>query len=131
MVLMLQFLVNIWLGDEAITVNYTTALIFAFYGSMYIFNIVLTTVANGMGDLKTQIIFYGASAVLKIPLLFALSKIVEAWSVVMLYNAIALCVFCVFQLIWVERKLKRLSDEEDFQKQISDNQISDNQTLEN
>jgi len=108
MVLVLQFVVDIWLGDEAITVQYTTGLIFAFYGSMYIFNVVLTTVANGMGDLRTQIVFYGIFAVLKIPVIYLLMKASAGWEVVVLYNAVALFVFCMFQLVWVEKKLKKL-----------------------
>ncbi len=108
MVLCCQFVIDIWLGDNAITVSYPIAMIFAFYGSMYIFNVALTTVANGIGDLKTQIIFYGVGAVLKIPAIYAMATQVNSWSVVMLYNAIVLLVFCVFQIIWVERKLNRL-----------------------
>ena len=108
MVVCCQFLVNIWLQEDAITVNYTTALIFALYGSLFILNVVLTTVANGMGDLRTQIVFYGIFALLKIPVLYVLSQIGATWNVVVLYNAVALLVFCGFQLVWAKRKLKAL-----------------------
>lgn len=109
MVLCCQFVVNIWLQEEAIAVSYPVALIFAFYGSVYIFNVVLTTVANGIGDLKTQIIFYGVGSVLKIPVIYLLSLWFDSFAVVMLYNAIILAIFCIFQIFWVERKLKELS----------------------
>lgn len=112
MVVLLQFVINIWLKEEAITANYTTGLIFAFYGSAYIFNVVLTTVANGMGDLRTQIVFYGIFSALKIPALYLLAQSGAGWSVVVLYNAIALFVFCTFQLTWVEKKLKQLANSE-------------------
>lgn len=110
MVIGLQFVVNLWLRGEAITVSYITGLIFAFYGSMYILNVVLTTVANGMGDLRTQILFYGVFAVLKIPTIYLVTFV--GWKVVVLYNAVALCVFCVFQLLWIERKLRKLARNE-------------------
>lgn len=108
MVLLCQFLVNIWLADEAITIFYPTAIIFAFFGGMYIFNVVLTTVANGMADLRTQIVFYGIGAILKIPTLYLASKYVDNWNVVVLYNAVVFLVFCIFQMFWIERKLNTL-----------------------
>ena len=108
MALICQFVVNIWLGDEAIAVSSQIAFIFAFYGGMYIFNVVLTTVANGMADLKTQIIFYGIGTVLKIPAIYLMSQASNNWSVVMVYNSVIFLVFCIFQLIWIERKIKKL-----------------------
>ena len=124
MVLLCQFLVNIWLQDEAITISYPIALVFAFYGSVYIFNVVLTTVANGIGDLKTQIIFYGISSVLKIPVILLLATQFQSWSVVMFYNAVALLVFCIFQIIWLEKTLKKLSKEAEQQISIEQNETS-------
>lgn len=107
----LQMVINIWLGDKAITVNYITALIFAFYGSTYILNVVLTTIANGIGKLKTQMIFYGIGVVLKIPVILLLANLTGNWVTVMLYNAIVLMVFCVFQYLWINRSLLKLQRE--------------------
>lgn len=107
----LQMVINIWLGDKAITVNYITALIFAFYGSTYILNVVLTTIANGIGKLKTQMIFYGIGVVLKIPVILLLANLTGNWVTVMLYNAIVLMVFCVFQYLWINCSLLKLQRE--------------------
>ena len=106
----LQIAVNIWLGADAIAVNYGTAIVFALFGSEYILNIVLTTIANGMGELRTQIFFYGIGAVLKIPVCVAMKEIWPSWTVIVLYNCIVLLVFCVYQMFWVKRKLKMLSE---------------------
>lgn len=106
-----QFVINIWLGESAITVHYPTAFIFALYGGFYIFNVVLTTIANGMADLRTQIIFYGIGSVLKIPVIYLMSLANNNWNIVVLYNAIVLIVFCIFQFIWIERILKKLSNQ--------------------
>lgn len=111
MALCCQFIVNIWLQEEAIEISLVTACIFAFYGGMYIFNVVLTTVANGMADLRTQIVFYGIGSLLKVPAIYALSFVKDSWSVVILYNAIVFAVFCIFQLIWIEKTLKKLAAE--------------------
>ena len=103
-----QFVVNIWLGDEAINISTITALVFAFYGSVYICNVVLTTVANGVGDLKTQIVWYSIFVMSKIPVLNVFAGRGASWDIVILYNAVALLIFCIFQVIWLEKTLNRL-----------------------
>ncbi|MBP3590867.1 MAG: MATE family efflux transporter [Clostridia bacterium] len=108
MVLCCQFIVNIWLQDEAIIVHYPTALAFAFFGGTYIFNVVLTVVANGMADLKTQIVSYGIGGALKIPIVYLLAVGGAPWSVVVIYNAVAMAVFCAFQIVWIEKRIRKL-----------------------
>lgn len=104
----LQWIINIWLGDEAITVNYVTALIFAFYGSVYILNVVLTTIANGIGMLKTQIVFYGIGVIFKIPIIRLFANLTNNWEIVIFYNAVVLLFFCIFQHFWISHLLSRL-----------------------
>lgn len=104
----LQFAINFWLGPEAITVHYPTAFLFATFGGIYILNIVLTTVSNGMGELHTQMVFYGVFSILKIPAIFILKSWFHSWNVVILFNCIALLVFCIFQFFWIETKISRL-----------------------
>lgn len=108
MVPILQILINIWLGEKAIAVNYVFGLVFAVFGGLYILNVVLTTVANGMGDLKSQIVFYGIGSVLKIPVLLVLKIVFDSWIVVVAFNAAVLLVFCLYQLLWVEKKINKL-----------------------
>lgn len=104
----LQGIINLWLQKEAIKVDSLVAVAFAIYGGLYIFNVVLTTVANGMGDLKSQIVFYGIGAILKIPAILVLKMLFDSWVVVIIFNAIILLVFCCYQLLWVERKINIL-----------------------
>ena len=121
MVLVLQFVVDIWLGDERIIVSNSIGLIFAFYGGMYILNVVLTTVANGMGNLKTQIVFYGVGSALKIPVIYALSKTFDHWSIVVFYNALILMMFCAFQLIWIEKIIQKNIKENELELKAEEN----------
>lgn len=108
MVLVCQFLFDIWLQEETIKVSYKIACIFAFYGGMYILNVALTTVANGMANLKTQIWFYGIGSLLKIPIVWLLSLWLRDWSMVVLYNGVVLLLFCIVQIIWLEKRVKKL-----------------------
>lgn len=104
----LQSIINIWLREEAIKVNYTIGIIFAVYGSLYILNIVLTTVANGMGKLTTQIYFYGFGAIFKFLGINLLKYLKSEWYVVILYNCIILFLFCIFQSFWIEKEIKKI-----------------------
>ena len=104
----LQWIFDFWLKDASFKVETSVAWIFALFGGLYIFNIVLTTVANGMGELRTQNIFYGIGAVLKIPITMLLKTMYDDWSVVIAYNCVVLLVFCVVQIIWVEKRIKKL-----------------------
>ncbi len=105
----LQWIINFWLKEDAITVQLSTALVFALFGGLYIFNIVLTTIANGIGQLKTQIVFYGIGAALKFPVMWIITQFTDNWVTSVLYNCAVFGLFCLFQLFWVEKKLKKLN----------------------
>lgn len=105
---LLQFVINIWLREEAILVNTYVALVFALFGSVYIFNVVLTTVANGIGELKSQIYFYGVGFVLKIAICYIFKLIVNHWCVVVVANILILLAFCCYQIVWVEKRINLL-----------------------
>ena len=108
----LQIIINIWLRESAIIVRPYIAIPFAAFGGLYIMNIVLTTVANGIGELNTQILIYGLGTVLKIPVVLLMKCLFGTWYVVVIYNCIVLGIFCIAQYIWVEHKINKLILEE-------------------
>lgn len=109
----LQFAFNIWLGDETIIVNYLTGLIFALFGGMYILNIALTTVANGIGNLKSQMVFYGIGSLLKVPFAYFIKMFSLSWHCIVLYNAVVLGAFCIYQMFWVKKEIEILIKSEE------------------
>lgn len=106
-----QFAVNIWLKENAICVNYLYAFIFAVFGSVFIYNAVLCSVANGLGKLKTQLIFYTIGAIVKIPMIFLLNIIYNDWIVVIIVNSIILLLFCIIQNINLNKYLNKYKEE--------------------
>ncbi|MCA1320219.1 hypothetical protein LC085_09905 [Bacillus tianshenii] len=108
MVPFMQTIVNLWLGENAIEVNYLYALIFAGYGGIFILNVVVTTLANGMGELKTQIIFFSIGCLLKLPMILILKAFFDSWVVTVLTNFTILFFFCIFQIFWINKKLDSL-----------------------
>ena len=101
----LQFGINIWLGDNAIKVNYFYGLIFAIFGSMIIWNGVISSIANGVGELKTQNIFFTIGAITKIPIAWALVIMLDSWIGVIISNIIAMSLYCLIQPLWINKFL--------------------------
>lgn len=104
----LQFLIDFWLQDKKIIIDLFTSTIFALFGGLYILNIVLTTIANGIGKLETQILIYGVGMIFKVPLVLFFKKIFNDWSVVVAYNCLILGIFCIIQIVWIEKNINKL-----------------------
>lgn len=106
MILFLQFGVNIWLGDNVIKVDYLYAISFAISGSIFIWIGVVSSIANGLGELKTQIIFYTLGAIIKIPIAWLLVLACDSWIGVVFANIIAMSLYCIIQPIKLNKFLK-------------------------
>lgn len=102
-VTILQVAVNIWLGSEAITTNYLYGLIFAISGSMIIFVSVISSIANGIGELKAQVVFYSIGFVVKIVLSVLFVRLFNSWIGVQVANIIAMLPYCIIQPIWLHK----------------------------
>ena len=105
---LLQIVFDIWLGEAVIIVNYTYAISFAALGTLMIFNAVLSSVANGMGELRTQLIVFLCGAGIKIPLAILLVKLTGTWIGVVIATDIALLAYCLVQPITIHRQLKQM-----------------------
>lgn len=109
MLLLLQPIINLWLGENAITVNYITALIFLTYSVEMIWISVQSTIVAGLGKLNTQLVFYSIAVVVKVAMILIVSKIFpEHWEIVMLATAIGLLPYCLIQPAIVTKLLKKL-----------------------
>lgn len=107
----LQLIVNAWLGDSVVVVNWQYGVVFAVYGSLIAWGGALSVVANGVGRLKTQSVFFTLGAILKVPIAWALVTLLDSWIGVVIAGAIALCLYCVVQPISLARFLSNMEDE--------------------
>lgn len=107
LVAVLQLVVNIWLGDEAITVNTLYALMFAVMGSTMIISSVFASIANGLGKLKPQLICYGIGAISKPFLAWGLVVLTGSWIGVIISNIISVLLYCVVQPILLHKYFKK------------------------
>lgn len=107
LVTVLQFVVNIWLGENAITVDVMYALVFAMMGSTMIMSSVLASIANGLGLLKPQLICYTIGAVAKPFVAWGLVSLTGSWIGVIIANVISVSLYCVVQPILFHKYFRK------------------------
>ena len=102
----LQILVNVWLKEDAISVNYLYAVAFAISGSLLIWNGVISTIVNGMGKLKTQFITLTIGVFINVPLAYLFCKCFSSWIGVVVANIISFIPYCVIQPFLINKYIK-------------------------
>lgn len=103
--LFLQVLVNFWLGQEAISVNNVNAIVFAIYGSVFIYQSVLSTFACGIGKLKLQALCYSLGVVAKFTFIYFGTQLYSNWIIVVVSDIIILLPYCILQLLALKMEL--------------------------
>ena len=112
MLLIIQPLVNLWLGKNAITIDIPTAIIFLLYSAEMIWISVQSTIVAGLGKLNTQLIFYSIAVAVKIGIILVASNLFpENWEIVILATAIGLMPYCLIQPVLVSKLLRGLINE--------------------
>ncbi len=100
----LQFVVNVWLGDNAIVINYGYAAAFAGLGSVYIYHSVLSTMVCGSGKLKLQAICYSVGIVVKLLYVMIAGRIGCSWVGLIITNIIVFLPYCILQAIELHKE---------------------------
>lgn len=107
MIPFLQFIINLWLGSNAIHVNYLYSVVFAISGSIFIWNGVLSSIANGFGELRIQKIFFTIGALINVPFAWVFVSIFQSWIGVVVANIVSMSMFCIIQPIWLDKFLDK------------------------
>lgn len=95
----LQTIMDIWLGDNSIAVNYGTALAFACFGSVFIYTGILSTVVCGMARMRIQTISYSVAMAVRFILIFIFAQHGGNWDVVVWSTVLVLLPYCIIQHI--------------------------------
>lgn len=99
----LQFVVNIWLGGNAIAINYGYAAAFAGFGSVYIYHSVLSTMVCGSGKLKLQAICYSVGVAVKLLYILIAGRIGCSWIGLIITNILIFLPYCILQAIMLRK----------------------------
>lgn len=105
LIFLLQPIIDIWLGANAIKVNYFYALVFMIEVFIMMFTNSITCIANGINKLKTQLICNTVAAIIKIPLVYLSKYILNDWICVDLVNICILLPCAIIQLIVIKKIL--------------------------
>lgn len=103
----LQWIINFWLKDAAIQVNYFFAITFALFGAAMLYQSALSTIVGGMGKMKLQALCYGVGIVLKFLIIHFGTQLTDSWIVITLSNALILIPYCIIQQISLDRYFKK------------------------
>lgn len=103
----MQFIMDIWLGENSISINYATAIAFACFGSVFVYSSMLSTIVCGLARMKLQAICYGIGIVFKFAFIFIVSRFTNDWNIVVWSNAIILFPYCVAQQIDLNKYIKK------------------------
>jgi O-antigen/teichoic acid export membrane protein len=87
---------DVWLGKGVIEVSYLTSLSFSLYGAIFTYAGMLSTIANGLAQMRAQTISYAIAIVLKILLIIFLAP-VTSWDFVIWVNILILLPYIVIQ----------------------------------
>lgn len=98
-------IVKIWLGTDVVEIYLVYALCFAVLTSITLFVNSATSIANGMNELRCQMLWTVIGAIAKIPLSFILVYLFNAWIGVIISNIIVLIPLVVFQSWSSNKKL--------------------------
>lgn len=84
-----------WLGDGVVDISVPYCCYFAVFGSLMVFISIFSSIANGIGRLKSQAICFGIGALLKIPLAIFLVHFLDSWIGVMVSNIVCMGIYCI------------------------------------
>lgn len=104
-----QYIVNFWLGEEALLISQKSALVFAVFNVIMIFIYSVSSISNGLGKLRAQFIGNSFAAILKIPLSIFLANIIGEWISIVLANVVVMFPVLIFQVLFIRNQLKDLN----------------------
>lgn len=105
-IFIMQPVVNIWLGANAIRVENQISIAFAIYSIVLMITYAESSVANGINKLKPQMYCYIVAAVLKIPICILMKYLGMEWYSVILTNGICLIPYIIVQHYIICKEIK-------------------------
>ncbi|MEO0289442.1 MAG: hypothetical protein ABIN00_07375 [candidate division WOR-3 bacterium] len=104
MLFFFQFIVNIWLNKNTFKVNYFYSFSMIIFNYIFIFNGILSSIANGLSDLKVQLYSYLFGVVLKFVIIIIFIRIFNSWMTIVWANILGLLIYTIIQPIYFNKK---------------------------
>lgn len=104
---LLQPAVNIWLKNEAISIEADKVICMIIYCGIFVLHNVNTSISNGMSWFRLQSIWMTVAAACMIPLSILLCKFTDSWVGVVLASTISLLPYEIIQPCFFNKYIKR------------------------
>lgn len=112
LILFVQIIVNLWLGDSAIKINYLYAFIFAISGSAFIWSSAISSMSNGLNKIKSQFVLMTIAVVIEFTLLITMHNVINSWIFVIVVNIISILPYCIIEPFIINKVLNSKESEE-------------------
>jgi O-antigen/teichoic acid export membrane protein len=99
----MQYLFNIWLGDNTFKVSFKLMLLFTLEQGIIIWSGINAAICNGLNEMKWQFVLMTIGACLMFPLAYILTSYFPSYNGVILAHCFSLLPYCIGQTIWLEK----------------------------
>ena len=96
---------RLWLGAQAPVVTVGHALAMAVLGLANVCYFAWSTISYGMGLTRPNLIWIGAGAAVKTPLIYFISRVVHDWSAVVLANVVIIAPYAIILPVLISRRI--------------------------
>ena len=110
-----QPLLDIWLGDKSIVVDFKTLVFFLLYAFFWIISISFSAIANGLSIIKKQLFLYIVAAVIKITCSILFGYVFRNqfnWEYIILSNVLACSILAVGLPIICFTEMRKMKEAE-------------------
>lgn len=103
----LQSVIDVWLGDAKITIQFKILSLFATYTFIQILINSSACIANGIGEIKIQSIWNTIAAIIKIPLVLIGCRYIKNWDLIIRVNIIIMIPGLILQHYYINKKINK------------------------
>lgn len=106
---MMKWIIRIWIGEsKMLDINCLNSILFAILGCLMILNSVLSSVVNGLAELKIQGICFTVGALTKPVLSYIFVCLIGSWIGVVVANIVCMGVYCIAQPIYMKKYFEKV-----------------------
>lgn len=106
MVPIMQFVFDIWLGDQTINANIGIQVAFIINNGIMMLYLLTAQICNGLGELKIQVRWMLTANILLLVLSIIFTRIVPHYTAVIYAQSIALVPYCIIMTRWLNKRIE-------------------------
>jgi O-antigen/teichoic acid export membrane protein len=106
-----QWVLDLWLHENSFRLDLWRSIAMIAFAAVTMSNMAVSAIANGLGLLRSQVWWFAAAALLKLPVSALFAGVFEDWLAVVLANALVLLPYTIAQLVVLKRFFSRAEGE--------------------